>query len=285
MHILYATDGSREAEAAGRLLTGLPLTAKDTITILTVLSSGETGPGGKGARDADPGEGERLLEAARALLSRSAAALRTELRRGHPVQEIRAAAIESHADLLAVGARGASPVEEIPMGSVAERLVRHGSCPVLVARPYSVTLRRVVLGVDDSSASEAAAKWLRDFPLPAACEVRLVAVLPLRDSWLRSHGTPPSSLVDQLKTLADQERARMQERMRDLAGTLRVGGKHTAFEVRSGDPALALLDAAAEGADLIVVGSHGESESSRFLIGSVSEKVVRHASCSVLVVR
>jgi nucleotide-binding universal stress UspA family protein len=132
----------------------------------------------------------------------------------------------------------------------------------------------------------AAAEWLRLFPLPEACEVRLATVIPLLDSWLRAHAMLMPPLVDHLETLAEHERGRAQERLHDLAATLRAGGKRTVTEIRSGDPALGLLAVAEEeGADLIVVGSHGQSATERFLIGSVSEKVMRHASCSVLVVR
>ena len=57
-------------------------------------------------------------------------------------------------------------------------------------------------------------------------------------------------------------------------------------EVISGSPQRVLVEKAAEwGADLIVVGSHGYGFWSRTLLGSVSNSVVHHAPCSVLVVR
>jgi len=57
-------------------------------------------------------------------------------------------------------------------------------------------------------------------------------------------------------------------------------------EVISGSPQRVLIEKAAEwGADLIVVGSHGYGFWSRALLGSVSNSVVHHAPCSVLVVR
>jgi nucleotide-binding universal stress UspA family protein len=53
-----------------------------------------------------------------------------------------------------------------------------------------------------------------------------------------------------------------------------------------GKPAVAILDEAEQwGADLIVVGSHGNGFWGRALLGSVSDAVVHHANCSVLVVR
>ena len=63
-------------------------------------------------------------------------------------------------------------------------------------------------------------------------------------------------------------------------------GVEVDFLVWEGDPGESILEAAqAERADMIVVGSHGRGAVGRFLIGSVSDHVVRNASCPVLVVR
>jgi nucleotide-binding universal stress UspA family protein len=63
-------------------------------------------------------------------------------------------------------------------------------------------------------------------------------------------------------------------------------GVRTEIVLRAGRPAEEILDTADEGHfDLIVVGHRGLSRAQRFLMGSVSERVVRHASRPVLVVR
>jgi nucleotide-binding universal stress UspA family protein len=54
--------------------------------------------------------------------------------------------------------------------------------------------------------------------------------------------------------------------------------------VEPGDPA-AVLVRRSEGADMLVVGSRGHGGFERLLVGSVSEKCVRHATCSVIVIR
>jgi nucleotide-binding universal stress UspA family protein len=54
--------------------------------------------------------------------------------------------------------------------------------------------------------------------------------------------------------------------------------------VEQGDPAAVLLRRS-EGADMLVVGSRGHGGFNRLLVGSVSEKCVRHATCSVIVIR
>lgn len=57
-------------------------------------------------------------------------------------------------------------------------------------------------------------------------------------------------------------------------------------ELLYGDPAFAILDAVVRHrSQMIVIGSHGMKAIKRFLLGSVSEKVLVHAACSVLIVR
>jgi nucleotide-binding universal stress UspA family protein len=66
----------------------------------------------------------------------------------------------------------------------------------------------------------------------------------------------------------------------------KASGADATFLVWEGEPGEAIVAAAeSEKADIIVVGSHGRSGVSRFLIGSVSDYVVRHAHCPVMVVR
>ena len=66
----------------------------------------------------------------------------------------------------------------------------------------------------------------------------------------------------------------------------KASGADATFLVWEGEPGEAIVAAAeSENADMIVVGSHGRSGVSRFLIGSVSDYVVRHAHCPVMVIR
>jgi nucleotide-binding universal stress UspA family protein len=66
----------------------------------------------------------------------------------------------------------------------------------------------------------------------------------------------------------------------------RAEGADARFLIWEGDPGDGIVAAAdAEGADLIVVGTHGRSTVGRFLLGSVSDHVVHRAGCPVLVVR
>lgn len=84
----------------------------------------------------------------------------------------------------------------------------------------------------------------------------------------------------------DQLRAGREAGAQAIVDEARANGADATFLVWEGDPGEAIVSAAeAESVDLIVVGSHGRGPVGRFLVGSVSDFIVRHASCPVLVVR
>jgi nucleotide-binding universal stress UspA family protein len=64
----------------------------------------------------------------------------TEVRRGHAAAEILSAAMACHAHLTVVGSRGVSAIRGLLLGSAAQRVIRHGTCSVLIGRPSVTTL-------------------------------------------------------------------------------------------------------------------------------------------------
>jgi nucleotide-binding universal stress UspA family protein len=144
-------------------------------------------------------------------------------------------------------------------------------------QPASGRFGTVVLATDLSPTSEAATTAALD--LASSVGARLLAVSVVDPGSLRMPGGRYMARVDQVR--AERERF-----AQELVTRGRSMGVTVDFLVWEGDPGEAIIDAAqAEGADMIVVGSHGRGAVGRFLIGSVSDHVVRHASCPVLVVR
>jgi nucleotide-binding universal stress UspA family protein len=271
LNILYATDGSEGALAGARLLARLPLPADARVTLLTVLPE-------IGEMDA-----EAAQAATRAALQGTAVSIQPVVRRGHAAQEILSAAEGGAADLVVVGSRGLTGLARYFVGSVAERVARHAACPVLLARPLVDDLRQAIVGIDGSEAAAGAADWLRQFPLPHGCTVRLVTAM--RYLW----GLDPSRKLRwpaEIKALYEQQYQEARERLDGLVASFAGSGRQSSAEVIEGEPADVLLRSAEEQkADLIVVGASGANAVQRFLLGSVAEKVLRYAPCSVLVVK
>jgi nucleotide-binding universal stress UspA family protein len=140
--------------------------------------------------------------------------------------------------------------------------------------------------VDGSECGARAAGWLERFPLPERCEVHLITVLPPHFTSLHAEYRVWQSLQAEYDKLYAQERGAARDRLDALHTAFMLADKRATVSVETGDPAHALLNTAEQDrADLLVVGSHGRSGIGRFLLGSVSEKVMRHVDCSVLVVR
>jgi nucleotide-binding universal stress UspA family protein len=272
MRILYATDGSKDSLAGAELLAALPLETDWPLILLTVLP------------ESSDEDAEAALAPAREALRHATASIGTEVRRGSAAEEILRATEEHPTDLIVVGWRGRSAIARFFLGSVAERVARHAPCPVLLARPLLHDLQDVVVGVDGSECGARTAEWVRQFPFPDRSEFYLTTVLPPREAALLSGDMAWPTLIPELDKLYEQEQRAAQARLEALVGTFAAAGKRAVAGIEMGEPAHSLLEAAEDrNADLIVVGSQGLSGIDRFLLGSVSEKVMRYAHCSVLV--
>ena len=115
--------------------------------------------------------------------------------------------------------------------------------------------------------------------LAAGLGARMVAVSVIDPGSLRLPGGRFRARVDQVRDERETAATELVARARDA-------GVQTEFLVWEGEPGEAILDAArSEGADLIVLGTHGRHGVGRSLFGSVSDHIVRHAPCPVVVVR
>jgi nucleotide-binding universal stress UspA family protein len=298
MKILFATDGSESAHAAGALLAALPLPPETELRVITVLPDrpmwSEVFAGHLAGRtdlieEMEAGErrraGCRLAQAAAPFCKRDIS-VQSLIRSGHPGDEILRAGEELPADLISVGAHGRTGWGPL-VGSTAEHVAKRAKGPVLVVRPSTRSIERIVLATDGSEHSQAAVDRLRDLPFPRTASV---TVLHVAESFFASPGLAPAMREEFEQTVRDIRRAQLKNADLLVEATRRLveaaGYDRTTASVRSGHPAQGILAAAGEAnADLIVVGARGVSPVREFLLGSVSGRILRYAPCSVLVAR
>jgi nucleotide-binding universal stress UspA family protein len=193
-------------------------------------------------------------------------------------------------DLIVVGSQGRSAAGRVLLGSVSTKVLGHAHCSVRIARFREDAGRvagdplRLVLGVDGSADSAAAAAALADRAWPQGTEVRVVTALDRRLSMALAFGPLPVWAPGIKQEWDDRTRAR--HIVEQVADDLRRGGLVATAVVGEGDPKQVLLREAEQfGADCVFVGAQGHSALDRFLLGSVSAAVATRARCSVEVVR
>src|SRR5262245_58013583 len=137
---------------------------------------------------------------------------------------------------------------------------------------------KILVAYDGSECADAALDDLQRAGLPVDAEFKILSVL---EHWL-----PPPSGLELVEHIGREERLLPLARR----GGIRLVSMGPDWDVKSesgaGSPATVIIEKADEwGADLIVVGSHGRTALGQFFFGSVSQKVMHEAHCSVRVAR
>ena len=184
-------------------------------------------------------------------------------------------------DLIVIGARGASGVKDILLGSTAEKVVRRTGSPVLVVRREAkADYDKVVVGVDFSDDSKAALK--------------LAAELAPNATLYPVHAYLPAPEVPQIQAPLSKEdissyRAAVEklahEEMQAMLEECGIDSSRAKPMMDYGYAPMVVREKAREiGAGLIVMGRHGDRKLSDWLLGSVTMHVLNSADTDVLVV-
>lgn len=198
------------------------------------------------------------------------------LRSGEPVEEL--GRMSTDARLLVTGTRGRGGFTGMLLGSTSHSLTAHAAAPlVVVPGPPPPPTGSIVVGVDGS---EEATRAL-DFAAEQAHgrQVPLVAVQVVAEPPWFGPTEVYGEWVQDVLAMAEEDLeanlAPIRQRFSHLEIHARVLRGHPADELRR----------AGDGAQLLVVGSHGRSIGRSVLVGSISHGVLHHASCPVAVLK
>jgi nucleotide-binding universal stress UspA family protein len=250
------------------------------LTVIWVQSGGWRGHGAGHTLD----DGGQTLQSftASVLGSRSVHVLTT---RGPVVPEIvRAAAT---VDLIVMGTHGATGLERLLVGSVAEKVLRKAPCPVItvprLAPPASradLALETILCAVDFSPSSTQALKYA--LSLAETAHGRLLLLHALEWFAEEDDEAAPSANGAAFPTSEQDALAQLEELVPSDARSQCDAEALVGY----GNPALEVLRVAAEQrADLIVLGVQGRGALDLTLFGSTAQQVVRDATCPVLTVK
>jgi nucleotide-binding universal stress UspA family protein len=223
-------------------------------------------------------ESRELLEKARARWLGDVPDVRIFTRAGESASTA-ICATAAEADLCVVGTHGRTGVAHLVLGSVAEQVVRHAPCPVLAVRPTvdpQLFPQKILCATDFSPAADVGLEQAAMLGTHLGAAITVVNVYETE--------RPPFSDRRGARSLGEVER----ELRGKLAELCRqrfsfAVGREVLVAATAAD---AIVEHAHEqGFDLIVVASRGLAGLSRLLLGSVAEKVTRHASCPVWTAR
>jgi nucleotide-binding universal stress UspA family protein len=291
MKILLATDGSKSAEHAEDLVAAIAWPHDTTVEIVCVdqLADDELDLSDErfaASRAARQRAIDDRLTALTARVSQSRRTVRGRVVLGRPATVIVSEAEQLGADLVIVGSREHGALASLALGSVAAEVVDHAPCPVLVARRS--TLGPIVLGADGSASARGAEDRLAGWPFLAPETINVVSVSTLLPPWYAGLDAGMSLGVDaELMQEVIDERAKSTRRIaEEAADRLHRAGLQAKAGAAEGIAADGLLAAiATTKAQLVVVGSRGNTGLARLFLGSVARNVLYRAPCSILIVR
>jgi nucleotide-binding universal stress UspA family protein len=190
--------------------------------------------------------------------------------------------------LIAMATHGRSGIDRWLLGSVAEKVLRGTTNPLLLVRATEhgksdgeITIERVIVPLDGSPLAEKVLPDVTALAKEIACKTVLLRVYNRSEVMSTFEGYIPNWNA--------LEKEAMGQAMSYLDGKVRELKSQGLSEVSSRasekEPAQEIIDVAAEEPNsLIAMCSHGRSGIQRWVLGSVTEKVVRHSNSPVLVI-
>jgi nucleotide-binding universal stress UspA family protein len=272
--VIIASDGRAQSDGAlaiGNLLAG----SSESVRLVTVLKPVPMIPDSPVPIDPDI-EAARRADARREVMDQAQRLWDgdgdVEVMEGDPATVVTRAAHKAGATMIVCGLGRHRVADRIFGDETALRFIRMADVPVLaVAERLDHAPRRIVVAVDFTETSLRAARLCIELAAPGA-SIYLVHVAP-RSGFAHEWDSPDGSYK--------QDAGNALQRVHDQLRVPR--GMNVQEILLQGDPATELLALASSvNADLIATGSHGRGFVARMLVGSVTTRIVRCSTCSVL---
>ncbi|TAL28702.1 MAG: universal stress protein, partial [Nitrospirae bacterium] len=220
--------------------------------------------------------GKEILSRANEIAKKENALIKTVLEEGESSEKLAALAESENCGIIVMGRRGASRFERSLIGSVAARVIGHADKDVLVVPSGTVTgWKNILLATDGSKYSKAASEKAIDFARSYGGVLKVISVVDV----------PAEFYAEAPKAVEDMTRM-AKEFVADVKKKAEASGIKASTFVGEGEAYTVITELARnEKADVIFVGSHGRTGLKKLLMGSVTEGVVGHAPCPVLIVK
>jgi nucleotide-binding universal stress UspA family protein len=285
--ILVPTDGSQHAQRAAEHARLFAKRFGTAIHVLAVIDTdAAAGPFSAGGLSEDQ---KRQLEADAAdtiadieALLEEGITVRTTSVFGRPTEAIPEYVADNGIDAVAMGTHGRTGVHRFVAGSVTEAVLREVTVPVLTVRAVEQAeadgYDEIVIPTDGSEPVEVAVDHAIEIARGFDARVHALNIVDMSAVSRLGVQSASDSILGSLREAGESATDEIVERARSA-------GLEAESEVRRGYPTRGILDYIEDvSADLTVMGTAGQTGLSRFLLGSTTEQVIRHAETPVLAV-
>ncbi|QDT02092.1 hypothetical protein K227x_04630 [Rubripirellula lacrimiformis] len=298
MRVLLANDASSHSHAAAEYLLAMPFRKPIDLDIVSAIAPPIWIDGSTGGMALDLTEfmeeergvaQQRVDEAATSFRDgargKSLHAVHTHVPVGPPSSELLNLASQTDCDLVVLGAVGHSALGRVLLGSVSDYVATHSDVSTLVVRPNQdsdqpPSLEKIVIALSGSREDQRMIDWLGNLHLRPSVEVHLIRILRIDTLYRQDIRQRAAASWGVFVKEAQQQ-------ILDMETQLQAMDLNTETHlVESGHVGEALIDyAEMHGCDLMMTGDSDSGLLTRVFMGSTSRYVLRHAMCSVLVVR
>jgi nucleotide-binding universal stress UspA family protein len=289
MKVLLATDGERPAIGAQKLLAGIGDRDRIEITVMSVAGFDAAVQGRErteGRFSPEAGRKHALAVVDRTVEELIASGFKASghLTEGHPPLDILNEIERGWHELTVLGAGSASWIGQILLGSVSTKVLHASPTSILVVHDYlGEGGGQVLLGSDGSRGAEFTLRTLIGFADPGRVRVRVTSVVKPEEGVAGIPEHTSQQFVGGERRIESYRLQEAERRVSHAVRTLDDAGFQCEGDVQVGDPAEQLLMQATEdGTDVIAVGSRGLGPVQRVVLGSVSDKVARHARAALV---
>ncbi|MBI5674607.1 MAG: universal stress protein [Nitrospirae bacterium] len=203
------------------------------------------------------------------------------LREGQePYKVIIEEADKQKVDLIVMGRRGRTGLMRLLVGSVTAKVIGHFKGQVLVVqREAAVNWKNILVATDGSEYGNAAVNEALKHAKKYGGELKIVHAINVIADFQEESPVFIPQLIDDITK-------RVRSELEALKVRAEKEGVSAEIFVKEDEPYRAIVDLAEElNSDIIILGSHGRTGMRRLLMGSVTERVIGHANCAVLVVK
>jgi len=291
--ILVPLDGSKLAETALPVATAFAERCGAELILFHVIEKGAAGSVHGEHHLQDAGEAQAYLDELAAQFATPEVTIENHVHT-ESISEVPNSiiqhALEFEIDLIVMCAHGSSGLRDRLIGSIAQQVIQRGTTPVLFFRPemdfqqLRFPPQRILVPLDGEGLHEDALPAARNVAQKCGAAIELITIVPT-PATLRSDLAGPGLMMPiATSAMLDLAERGAMEYLQEIGRKMNEQEVHVSGQVLRGDTAVEILKAA-EGADLIIMATHGRTNWDAFWQESVTPKVMGRIKIPVLLVR